>query len=161
MKPEDLLNEKELPEDLKWVCQQYKLQPNDPVFVLIAWHWSQTRKLEDAITKAEFAFRKTVDKRVETLAAAVTQVTTLSDRLTTLEKALAPTREEITARLDAAFQPGLAAIRQNLASLVQESAALRELAGTALVAGQRRQVVASVLIGLALGALGGLLLFAR
>ncbi|HTH49931.1 MAG TPA: hypothetical protein VMB21_20630 [Candidatus Limnocylindria bacterium] len=161
MKPEQILNPEELPPDLQWVCREYRLEPNDPVFLLIAWHWAQTQRAEETLKAAGFAFRQSVDKRLEDLKAAAEKSTLLAERITALEKALAPTREEITARLEAAFQTGLAALQRDLSALGAASANLRELASAALIAGQRRQIIASALIGLAGGTLLGLLLFAR
>ena len=43
MKPEELLDPANLPDDLQWIATHYRLQPNDPVFLLIAWHWSGGR----------------------------------------------------------------------------------------------------------------------
>jgi len=37
-------------EDLQWVVTHYRLQPNDPVFLLVAWHWNRMKACEDILS---------------------------------------------------------------------------------------------------------------
>ena len=49
LKPEDLLEPGNFPDDLKWVPAHYKLHPTDPVYLLIAWHWRRVKQSEDTL----------------------------------------------------------------------------------------------------------------
>lgn len=159
MNAEELLKKENLPADLHWVAEEHKLQPNDPVFLLIAWHWSQTRRAEDTLRAANLQFKTAIDSRVSKITAAVESVSALPEKIAALKAALSPKPDEIAAQIDGAFKPGIDAIRQHIAVIEHASAALQLVSQAALISAQRRQVIAGVVAGLALGVLFGAVLF--
>jgi len=151
MKLEGLLNAENLPDDLHWVAHEYHLQPNDPVFLLIAWHWAHTRKAEDTLRAAHVELKAALDSRIKTITGAADKVDALAEKLTRLETALTPKPAAIAKDFDAAVRPGLTAIAQNIAGLEKSSAALAFHAQAAVAAANRRQIMAGVVAGVAFG----------
>lgn len=161
MKIEELLNRENLPDDLHWVAHEYKLQPSDPVFLLIAWHWAHTRKAEDTLRGAHVELKTALDSRIKTITGAADTVGTLAGKLANLETALTPKPAEIAQNFDAAVRPGLAAVAQKIAALEKSSAALAFHAQAAVAAANRRQILAGVVAGVAFGITVAVLVFSR
>ena len=61
LKPEDLLEPGNFPDDLKWVPAHYKLHPTDPVYLLIAWHWRRVKQSEDTLKATIVEIKKALD----------------------------------------------------------------------------------------------------
>lgn len=161
MKIEDLLDPANLPDDLHWVAHEYRVQPNDPVFLLIAWHWAHTRKAEDTLRAAQVELKAAIDSRIKTITEAVKRVEALAEKLTTLEAALTPKPDEIVRGFDAAVRPGLVSIAQHIASVEKSSVAVAHHARAAVAAANRRQLLAGAVAGVAFGIIVTLLLFVR
>ncbi len=161
MKVEELLNKENLPDDLHWVAHEYQLQPNDPVFLLIAWHWAHTRKAEDTLRAAQVELKAALDSRIKTIVGAIDKADALADKLTRLETALTPKPAEIARDFDEAVRPGLADVAKNIAALAKSSAALAFHAQAAVAAASRRQVLAGVIAGVAFGITIAVLIFFR
>jgi len=64
LKPEDLLEPGNFPDDLKWVPAHYKLHPTDPVYLLIAWHWRRVKQSEDTLKATIVEIKKALDDRI-------------------------------------------------------------------------------------------------
>lgn len=159
MKIEELLNRENLPDDLHWVAHEYKLQPNDPVFLLIAWHWAHTRKTEDTLRGAQVELKAALDSRIKMITGAADKVGTLAGKLERLETAMTPKPAEIAQNFDAAVRPGLEAIARHIAAFEKSSAALAFNAQVAVAAANRRQVIAGAVAGVAFGITVAALLF--
>lgn len=43
--PEETFSSENLPSDLKWLIAHYKIQTNDPLIVILAWHHKQHEEL--------------------------------------------------------------------------------------------------------------------
>ena len=89
MKPEELLDPAKMPEDLQWVVTHYRLQPNDPVFLLIAWHWNRMKACEDTVKLAIVELKCALDARVESLADSAETVAGVNTVLAEVQDALA------------------------------------------------------------------------
>lgn len=115
MKPDDLLDPTSLPEDLQWVVEHHRLQPNDPVFLLIAWHWNRVKASEDTLRLAILELKTMLDARVEMLADSADAVTGLNAVLGEVQSALeskpADLRKQFEAQLKQPVADALAQIR--------------------------------------------------
>lgn len=149
MKPEDLLNPESLPDDLRWIVAQYRLRPDDPVFLLLAWHWHRTQAGEDSIRAALAELKAAVDGRVRTVKDVAEAVAGVSEALEEAQAALDQKPAELSARLERDLSEPIAAALDRLKQL---EASLSPLAAQFKIA-RRRQLLAVFLIGIALGAL--------
>ena len=153
MKPEEMLDIKKMPEDLKWVVDQYRLQPNDPVFLLVAWHWSRMKACEDTVRAAIVQMKVALDTRIETLAAAAATVSGVNAALADVQDAL----EKKPGLLSRQFEAELVKPVANALAQVQAlEKSLTPLVRTFQTA-QRRQLLATLLIGVALGVLSAVI----
>ncbi|MBX3738900.1 MAG: hypothetical protein KF715_19565 [Candidatus Didemnitutus sp.] len=155
MKPEDLLDPEHLPADLKWIASHHRLQPDDPVYLLIAWHWQRVKGSEDALSARTAELKATLDHRLETLRACTETIPGLAPTLRTLVERLEQqpllANETIKEQLEAALT---AAVVQ-LTDLEKRTAVAGKLIGVH----RRRENVATFLIGLSLGMLAALAIF--
>jgi len=149
MKPEEILDPENLPEDLQWVVAHHRLQPNDPVFLLIAWHWSRMKASEDTLRLALLELKSVLDARVEMLADAADVVTGVNAVLGEVQIALEKKPEQLGRQFEAQLKQPVAEALAQLRVLEESLAPLARNFQTS----QRRQLLATLLIGLALGVL--------
>jgi hypothetical protein len=153
MKPEELLDPAKLPEDLQWVATRYRLQPDDPVFLLIAWHWNRMKAGEDTVRAAIVELKAALDGRIEMLTGAAETVAGVGAALADVQDALEQKPEELGRRFDAELRQPLA---NALAQIKALEKSLTPVARTFQTA-QHRQLLAALLIGVALGALSAVI----
>lgn len=153
MKPEELLDPTNLPDDLQWVATHYRLQPNDPVFLLIAWHWNRINACEDTVKAAVAEMRAALDARIETLADAADTVAGVNEALADVQAALEQKPEQLGKQFEAQLA-GPAA--DALAKIQALEKSLAPLART-FKATQHRQILAALLVGVALGVLSAVI----
>ncbi len=153
MKPEELLDPAKLPEDLQWVVAQFRLQPKDPVFLLIAWHWHRTLAGEDTLRRALMELKAGLDGRIDSLAEAAETVAGVNDGLQEVQAALAERPAQMAELLEAELRQPLATA---LAKVRELETALLPLARSFQTA-QHRQLLAALLIGVALGVLAAVI----
>jgi len=155
MKPEDLLDPEHLPADLKWIAAHHRLNPNDPVYLLIAWHWQRVQESEDAVGVRTAELKAVLDQRLEALRACTEVMPGLSESLRTLAERLerqpALASETITQRLD----DPLNAASARLSELEKRLTVAAQAVGTH----RRREQLATLLIGVSLGMLAALAIF--
>ena len=153
MKPEELLDPAKLPEDLQWIATHYRLHPSDPVFLLVAWHWNRIVKCEDTVRAAIAELKAALDGRIATLTDAAETVAGINESLADIQAAL----EEKPTVLGEQFETEL---RQPIATTLEQlqtlEKSLKPLARTFQMA-QQRQVLAALLIGVALGVLAAVI----
>ena len=149
MKPEDLLDPANLPADLQWLATQYRLQPNDPVFLLIAWHWTRIAACEDTVRAAILEMKTALDARIDLLTDAATAVTGINAALGDLQTALEEKPKVLSAQFDAELRQPIAT---TVAQVLELEKSLKTAARTFQTA-RRRQQLATLLIGVALGVL--------
>lgn len=153
MKPEELLDPATMPEDLQWVVTQYRLQPNDPVFLLIAWHWNRMKACEDTVKLAIVELKSALDARVDSLADAAETVAGVNTVLAEVQDALAQKPAQLGQQFEKDLKEPVAQAVSQLQSLEKSLAPLSRNFQTA----QRRQLLAALLIGVTLGVLASVI----
>lgn len=153
MKPEELLDPATMPEDLQWVATQYRLQPNDPVFLLIAWHWNRMKACEDTVKLAIVELKSALDARVESLADAAETVTGVNTVLAEVQAVLQEKPAQLGKQLEAELKQPVAQAVSQLQALEKSLAPLARN----FQAVQRRQLLAALLIGVTLGVLSSII----
>lgn len=153
MKPEELLDPAHLPDDLQWLATQYRLQPNDPVFLLLAWHWNRINACEDTVRAAVAEMRAALDARIETLADAADTVAGVNAALADVQAALEQKPEQLGKQFEAQLSGPAATALAKLQALEKS---LTSLART-FKSAQHRQILAALLIGVTLGMLSALI----
>ena len=150
MSPEELLSAENLPHDLQWVASHHRLNPDDPVYLLIAWHWHRVKSSEDTLQAAIVELKTALDTRIEVLADA-------ADAIAGVNAVLSEVRKEITDRpavlgkeLETQLRQPVAAAVAQLQSMEKSISAICRSAQVV----QRRELAAALLAGAALGALG-------
>lgn len=155
MKIESLLDPETLPDDLRWLSSEFKLAPKDPVFVLIAWHWHRVKAAEDSLRAATIEFTSAVDARVDVLAGASESTAALSELLVQVQSSLEQKPALLSAQVEAELRGPLEKIAAMEKSLAVTLGNVREAAARA----HRREILAALLVGVALGILGALALW--
>lgn len=151
MSPEELLDPEKLPEDLQWLAADFRLQPNDPVFVLIAWHWHRVQKGEDSLRAATLELKSAVDKRVETLTNTAETIAALKEQLNQVHAALREKPLALGQQLEADLRAPVASAVTQIQTVETALQAMVRSTETMLATARRRQAFASFLIGLVLG----------
>ncbi len=151
MKPEDLVDPKKMPEDLHWLLTRHKIQTDDPIFLLLAWHWSTNLKAEDALKAAVLDLKTSLDSRLREAKESVLKVDELSGKLTQLQQALTPNPDAFVVKLNTALLPAVATAKADIRTMQESAAKLLETARAAETIGCRRQVLAALVAGVALG----------
>ena len=153
MKPEELFDQAKLPEDLQWVAERYKLQPDDPVFLLIAWHWNRMKVGEDTLRAAIVEMKAALDGRIALLSQAAETVAGVGAALVSVQDALEQKPDELGQQFEAQLRQPMA---NALAQIKALEKSLTPLART-FQAAQHRQLLAALLIGVALGVLSAVI----
>lgn len=155
MKPEDLLDPSKLPDDLQWIVAQYRLQPNDPAFLLLAWHWHRMQACEDTVRMALFELKAGIDARIESLSEAAEIVAGVNEGLMELQNVVAEKPAHLAKQFEAELQQPVAGALERLQDLEKTLAPLARNFQTV----QSRQLLAALLTGVALGVLSAVILF--
>lgn len=151
MRPEELLDPECFPDDLKWIPAHYKLHGDDPVYLLLAWHWRRMKQSEDAIQVATVELKAALDGRIEA-------ITRAADTITALEETLLEVQAAMTAEQKKPVQAEPAdAAKKEIKALVESLAPIARTFQEA----KRRQLLAVFVGGLCLGVLAALVLFLR
>jgi len=153
MKPEDLLDPAEFPDDLQWVAAHHKLHPADPVYLLVAWHWRRVKQSEDTLKAAIVEMKTALDTRVEAITEAAETVTGVNEALAGVQDALEEKPGQLGAQLDAKLNQPLASAVAQLQALEKSLAPLARNFQTT----QRRQLLATLLVGVTLGVLSAVI----
>lgn len=153
MKPEDLLNPADFPDDLKWVPAHYKLHPSDPVYLLIAWHWRRVKQSEDTMKAAIVELKAALDGRLGVLEQGTETVAGINDALVELQETFESTPERLGSQLEAKLAHPVARSLAQLQALEKSVAPL----AAAFAVSQRRQLLASLLTGVCLGVLSAVI----
>lgn len=147
MKPEELLDPARFPPELQWVATEYRLQPNDPVFLLIAWHWQQIKKGEDSMRAAALELKSGLDKRVAKVVGAAETVAEVNEALSNVSAAL----DEMPVTLKSQFESQLT---QPITTMLRQIEAVEKSIKPLLKtfeASRHREILVALLIGVTLG----------
>jgi hypothetical protein len=147
MKPEEILDPENMPEELQWVSEHYRLQPNDPVFLLIAWHWKTVQGSESKLTAVSMELQAALTARAKVLIEAADSIAKVGGQLDESAGGVGGeaggTREAARKR---AFRPGYGRSRHGDGG----GTGAGPLRATGR-AGLRRQALAAFLIGVIFG----------
>lgn len=151
MRPEELLNTETLPEDLHWLAAEYRLQPNDPIYLAIAWHWHRVQKGEDTLRSATMELKAVVDGRIASVVGAAETVLAVQEQLRDVQKALDQKPLTLGRQLEAELQRPVTAAVSRIQAVERSCLALLQATETTLAEAQRRQALVVLLIGMILG----------
>ncbi len=154
MKPEELLDPDTLPEDLRWLVSEFKLQSRDPVFLLIAWHWHRVQSAEDSLRAANLELQTAVDTRIGAIAGTAEAVASLVELLAQVQASLEQKPALMSAQLDTEIKAPLAKLR----TLEQNLEAILATAKTTIAGAQQARLLATLVVGITLGLLSGVIL---
>ena len=147
MKPEDLLDPENLPEELQWVSEHYRLQPNDPVFLLIAWHWRSAQGAESRLANISLEMQAALDARIKVLSASAESIGAINPLLKQVKEALDQKPLGIAQKLAVELAGPIAGAVAHTKALEK---ALGQI-GHTVQAAQRRQTLAAFVIGVVFG----------
>ena len=154
MKPQDLLDADNLPPELQWVAAHHDLNPDDPVYLLIAWHWHRVQAAENTLQAAIVEMKAAMDVRIEALVDAADTITGINTALESVQKELANRPALLSKELETQLrQP----VKNTVAELETMIQSLEPVARSFRIL-PRRLLLATLLTGLALGAIGTLIL---
>ena len=154
MRPEELLNTETLPEDLHWLASEYRLQPNDPIYLAIAWHWHRIQKGEDTLRSATMELKAVVDRRIADVVGAAETVMAVQEQLREVQKALDQKPAALGRQLETELQGPVTAAVTQIKAAEKSCAALVQTAQAILLDAQRRQSIAAFIVGLVVGGVG-------
>lgn len=151
MSPEELFDPENLPEDLQWLAAEFRLQPNDPVFLVLAWHWVRVQGAEDAVRAATLELKAAVDRRIETLEQSVEAVAAVNDRLADVQALLKSQPLALGKQLATDLQAPVTASLERIKQMEQAVAQLRRDTETVMQRARRREAFAAFMIGMGVG----------
>jgi hypothetical protein len=157
MRIEELLDPENLPEDLHWLATEFELNPDDPVFALIAWHWHRVQQGEDSLRGAAMELKAAVDHRIDQLMGATETALTLQNQLEAVRSALEVEPLALSQRIEADLRRPVSETVAEVSRLSSTVDRLVRTTETMLRRAQRRQALASFVIGVGFG--GSLILW--
>ncbi len=152
MKPDDLLDPEKLPEDLQWLAVEHRLRPDDPLFIVLAWHVARVQQGEDKLRNAVMELKTAVDSRIDSLSAAAETVAGVKERLAQVQTALEEKPVALAKQLETELQKPVRAAVEQIRTAEKSLAGLLRAAETTVAAAQRRHALASFVIGIVVGA---------
>lgn len=152
MSPDELLDPEKLPEDLQWLAAEYRLQRNDPVFLLIAWHLSRVQQGEDKLRTAVTELKTAVDSRIESLSSAAETVAGVKDKLGQVQGVLEEKPQALAKQLEVELQKPVRAAVGQIQAAEKSLGGLLRAAESTLAKAQRRQALAAFVVGTVFGA---------
>jgi hypothetical protein len=154
MTPEELLRAENLPGDLKWVSEHFRLNPRDPVYLLIAWHWLRVKGAEDTLRASILEMKTMLDARVGELEGSAKVIAGVNTVLKEVRNELAGRPAILGKELETQLKQPVAGAVAQLTAMQQALAPVAKSFRTA----QRRELLAALLTGAALGAVGTVVL---
>lgn len=151
MKPEELLDPDKLPVELRWLADQHKLQPNDPVFLLLAWHWEMTHRSADSMKAATLELKVAIESRTRELKALFDASRPLQAQLEALRTALESEPTTISQRFATGLDTAVARAREEIETLAPAMRTAMEAHRELSRSSARKDAWASLLAGFILG----------
>ncbi len=147
MKPEEILDPENMPEELQWVAEHYRLQPNDPVFLLIAWHWKTVQGSESKLTAVSMELQAALTARAKVMIEAADAIAKVGGQLTKVQAALEAKPVALAKQLEAELSAPVTAVVATV--MAAERALVRSV--QLVEHARRRQALAAFLIGVVFG----------
>jgi hypothetical protein len=86
--PSELSYPEKLPDDLKLLLKEQKIPANDPLVMLLAWHWLRINETREAIQDDRLKLEVALDQRLEKMVAWTKELEFLNGHLEQLSKVL-------------------------------------------------------------------------
>lgn len=151
MSPDELLDPENLPEDLHWLAAEFRLSPNDPAFLLIAWHWRRVQEGEDALKAATLDLKTAIDRRLNQTEQMAAKVDSVSGGLEAVATLLREQPLTLGRRLEEDLAGPVRRAAENIQALDRSLSVLLRRTESVVATAQRRQAFAAFLIGVFLG----------
>jgi hypothetical protein len=155
MKPQDLLDPASLPEDLRWISDHHALHPEDPVYLLIAWHWQRVKDSEDTLRASIVEMKAALDTRIEAL-------TDSADAVAGLNELLANLQNELVNRPEILGQELQSQLQQPVTDAVEQLHSIQKALGPVAASFRsvrHQQILATLLVGLTIGIVASVVIF--
>lgn len=98
----------QVPDDLQWMVDQFKMQPNDPAFLLLIWHWQRIAKVKDLLHVEANTFRAAIEVTVEKAECHLVEWQKVAQTITVFQKMLATLSRDMGQRLESGMQKPIA-----------------------------------------------------
>lgn len=121
MNPADLLDADKLPAELRWLADQHRLQPNDPVFLLLAWHWDMTKRTDESVRASVIELKTVLDGRLREAKDIAAEMQRLSSAVTALCDIVDPPAKSTAAKFIEDFSAEIGTAREQIARLRAEA----------------------------------------
>lgn len=132
----------EIPDDLQWMVQEFKLQPNDPAFLLLIWHWKRIAQVHDQLHEEANVFRSALEVCMEKVDCRIADWQKVAATIVSFQEMLGKLSCDLGQRLEKEMQRP---ISESLVASQQLEARLNGL--LAKVAGQNKQSILHMVIG--------------
>lgn len=141
-----------LPDDLKWMMGRFKMEPTDPVFLLLAWHWLRINQSQDMLHQENLAFKAVFETQVKKIQEHLTEWQKVATTIDKFQTVVTDLTKDMGRQLDGALRQPVSAA---LASTQQLTGQLNGILQKAEA--QNKQIkwhlpIACLLAGFAFGA---------
>lgn len=151
--PETVFEMGELPDDLKWLVAQFRLQPNDPALLLLAWHWKRVQQGGDTIQNATQELKAALDTRVERMLASTEALESIADHFSEIRASLDQKPLRISERIDAELREPIRASVEACSNIALPLKSLLQETEIILRKARRQQMIAAFIAGIFVGAM--------
>ena len=151
--PDELAYPDSLPDDFKVLLAAQRVPPNDPLLVVLAWHWRRIAQSHDTLMEGGMMLRVALDERIKAMTGAAQSLADVSGHLEALNRLLAEKPSIIGCQMEGELRvqiEGAQRASQGIAELL--SALLHSTEGSFRRL-NRERFAAAFLSGLALGAM--------
>jgi len=87
--PAELAYPESLPDDFKVLLATQKVPPDDPLLVVLAWHWSRINQNNDTLQESGMALKVALDERIKVISGAAQSLQEVAKHLEGLNQVLA------------------------------------------------------------------------
>ena len=151
--PAELAYPGNLPDDLKVLLHEQKVPVDDPLIVVLAWHWLRINESRDAIQDGTLSLKVALDGRIQKLAGHADNLTALNGHLEKLSQVLAEKPSRIGEQIATDLKEPIAASIDSARQIVFDLRALLVEVNETGKRFHRSRYIAAFLSGLSTGAL--------
>lgn len=118
--PEEIFDGDKLPDDLKWIITHFGLAKNDPIVVLLAWHWHRVHQNQEVIDGGALQFKAVLDPRIAKIEGYAGIIEKMQPGLSKLADVLGQDEATLKNKLHEGLQKPLDQITKTLEKLVSD-----------------------------------------
>jgi hypothetical protein len=148
MSAEDAADPQALPEHLQRIAEHYGLPLNDPVLQVMGAHWLRVQESEGTLRELSLELQSALDARIEVLAESGDNLVNVAGQLAQVQTVLDQKPAGFARRLEEDLRAPIAGAVAQVRTLEQSLGAVTRTVQSA----QRRQALASFVIGVVFGA---------